>query len=70
MGKLTWLGILVLSAICSWALAWYSCVGPLSGMRLFDFVCGHNSWLQMLPSFFIFATIFAILGGVIRRIGK
>jgi hypothetical protein len=71
MRILSWVGILVLSTICSWSLTWYSCVELLPGLRLFDFVCGHNSWLQMLPSFFLFATIFAILSALIgRRIRK
>jgi hypothetical protein len=52
---------IVLSGCCSWTLAWYSCTSSLPGLRLFDFVCGHNAWLQMLPSFFVFAVIFSLL---------
>lgn len=53
--------IFVLSGCCSWVLAWYSCTSFLVGLRLFDFICGHNAWLQMLPSFFVFAVTFSLL---------
>jgi hypothetical protein len=58
--------IIVLSGFCSWLLAWYSCTSLLLGLRVFDFVCGHNTWLQMLPSFILFAVIFSVLVSAAR----
>jgi hypothetical protein len=52
---------IVLSGFCSWVLAWYSCTSLLLGLRVFDFVCGHNTWLQMFPSFLVLAIIFSLL---------
>jgi len=59
--------IVLLSACCSWLLAWYSCTSIIPGLRMFDFVCGHNTWLQIFPSFFIFAAVFSALIRAIKN---
>jgi hypothetical protein len=67
MQTLIGVGNLVLSAICSWILAWVSCERILPGLRLFDFVCGHNTWLQIFPSFILFAVIFSVLISIVGK---
>lgn len=61
------LGTVALAAICAWFLAWNSCVNLLPGHRAFDFLCGHNAPLQIVPMFFLLLILFAFLSLIISR---
>jgi uncharacterized membrane protein YhaH (DUF805 family) len=56
-----------LAAICAWLLAWNSCLNLLPGHSGFDYFCGHNALLQVVPLFFLLLVIFAFLSGIIVR---
>jgi hypothetical protein len=60
------LGIICLAAICAWLLAWNNCLNLLPGHRGFDYFCGHNALLQVVPLFFLLLVIFAVLSGMNR----
>jgi len=47
----------VLSFTGAWVLAGSLCSGPLLGLRAYDFVCGHNIYVQMFPEFLVFLAI-------------
>ena len=61
------LGVIVGAAICSWEPGVATCNHHLIGARAFDFVCGHNAPLQLVPSFAIFLFLFTAIARILRR---
>ncbi len=59
--------IVGLAAICAWLLAWNNCVNLLPGHLEFDYFCGHNAPLQLVPLFFLLIALFAFLYGIVVR---
>lgn len=57
----------LLSAGCAWLLAWSTCRGLFTGLRIFDFVCGHNVLFQVMPSFLVLLIVFSLLSRAIER---
>ena len=53
--------VVVASAACAWNLAASLCNHLLIDTRPFDFVCGHNAPLQLIPSFLLFLAVFSRL---------
>jgi uncharacterized membrane protein YhaH (DUF805 family) len=60
-------GIIGLAAICAWLLAWNNCLNLLPGHSGFDYFCGHNALLQVVPLFFLLLVLFAFFSGIIVR---
>jgi hypothetical protein len=58
--------VLVMSAVGAWIVAVSTCNHLLIGTRSFDFVCGHNAPLQLVPSFFLFLIVFSLLAQRIK----
>ena len=58
------------AAICSWELAVGLCNHLLIGYQAFDFVCGHNAPLQLLPSFLLFLVVFSGIARLVWRSGR
>jgi hypothetical protein len=58
---------ILLAAIGAWLLAWNNCVNLLPGHRAFDYFCGHNALIQILPLFFLLLVAFILLSGAIAR---
>jgi hypothetical protein len=61
------LGIIGFSAICAWLLAWNNCLNLLPGHSGFDYFCGHNALLQVVPLFLLLLALFACLSGIVVR---
>jgi uncharacterized membrane protein YhaH (DUF805 family) len=61
------LGIIGLAAICAWLLAWNNCLNLLPGHSGFDYFCGHNALLQVVPLFFLLLVLLAFFSGIIVR---
>jgi hypothetical protein len=59
--------VVLASAVCSWELGVSLCNHVLVGRRAFDFVCGHNAPLQLLPSFLLFIVVFSSLARAMWR---
>jgi hypothetical protein len=58
---------IVLAGICAWFLALNTCLNLLNGFRAFDFLCGHNVLLQVLPLFVLFIVLFTVLSRILAR---
>jgi hypothetical protein len=63
---------IVLATICSaalgaWLLAWNNCVNILPGRREFDYFCGHNAPLQLVPLFVLLLVLLIFVFGAIAR---
>jgi hypothetical protein len=56
-----------LAAICACLLAWNNCVNLLPCHRGFDYFCGHNAPLQLVPLFVILLALFAFLSWIVAR---
>ena len=58
---------IALAAACAWFSALGTCSNLLSGARAFDFFCGHNVLLQVIPLFVLFTVLFTVLSRVLAR---
>ena len=70
--KTVLLGLLVFvaSAVCAWTVAVSLCNHLLLATRPFDFVCGHNAPLQLVPSFLLFLVVYSRLAWWIKGRGS
>lgn len=59
--------VILSAALGAWLLAWNNCVNLLPGRSEFDYFCGHNALLQILPLFLLLLVVFSLLAGAIAR---
>ena len=61
---------LFFSATLAWTFAQTTCRNLFPGLRIFDFFCGHNVFLQVTLLFSVLFALFLMLGHVLMKQGR